>query len=142
MLLAVSGSSMVHSLNLPGRLSDWSSLLGREALPVLEELGPGWVPVASDTDAEFKIYYYDGGLSLWSDGGRLVQLRLDSDWSGSCMGVRIGQSPDSLRRSAGEPWLEKDGSLYYNLPWNGGPVRLRFVFGADGLREIYLYKVG
>ena len=48
---------------------------------------------------------------------------------------------DEIVAVMGEPWIEDDGSLYYNLPWNGGPVRLRFVFAEDGLREIYLYKV-
>ena len=88
-----------------------------------------------------RMIYYPGGMTLWFFAGRTAQIRLDSGWKGSTAGLSIGDSAAKVFRLLGTPWKEDGSSLYYNLHWQGAPVRLRFILGSDGLEEIYLYKV-
>ncbi len=87
----------------------------------------------------------DSDLTVWLKPD-VVQLRFGSGIKGTIAGIGIGSSPEEVISLCGPPWIEDGSSLYYNLPWRGGPVRLRLVFedyeqGGEGLFEVYLYQV-
>ena len=127
----------------PVSRSLWLAVLNSDIEESLEIIGSGYIEISPDdySNRADRIVYYPEGLTLWSSGGKITQCRLDSAWKGMISGLEIGMTGDELRLKLGEPWIEETGSLYYNLPWNGGPVRLRLVYGDSGLREIYLYNV-
>lgn len=88
-----------------------------------------------------KIIWYKGGPTLWFVSERLVQIRLTSDFKGTFRGIFMDCSPEHIRNLLGDPWVEKGNSLFYNLPWNGGPIRLRFIFIKDKLADAYIYNL-
>ncbi len=148
-------------------LSFWYNLLGSDLQTVLSAAGSaGFGTEAVDIEPESidsradRILYFAGqhtgeeypadekllrGLTVWFVNGRVRQLRLDSTVRGRLAGLGMGSSPAAVMHVCGSPWIEADGSLYYNLPWRGAPVRLRFVFTdsglEEGLTEVYLYLV-
>jgi hypothetical protein len=131
------------SPSFPRTPDSWLGLLNSDIEEILEEFGGGFSEMNPEdySSRAQRIIYYSEGLTLWSVDGEISQCRLDSAWTGRTGGVSLGMSVESLRQIMGPPWIEELGSLYYNLPWDGGPVRLRFVYNMAGLTEIYLYKV-
>ncbi|HAK47330.1 MAG TPA: hypothetical protein DCO79_15600 [Spirochaeta sp.] len=123
--------------------SPWFNMLGADINRVEAVFGKTYVeiPPAQLESRADRIIWYAPGLTLWFSDGALVQLRVDSGADGEIIGLKAGMSEAGVKRICGAPWIESAGSLYYNLPWQGGPVRLRFVFNSSGLDEIYLYYV-
>ena len=121
----------------------WYNLIDSGIETVESYFGNGYDEISAEalnSRAE-RILWYKTGVTLWFAEGRVVQLRLDSNAGGSADGVRIGSSIDEIESVFGNPWIEDGGSLYYNLPWRNGPVRLRLVFSDMKLSEAYLYIV-
>ena len=103
------------------------------------------VPPYSIGSRANRIIYFTG-LTFWIKAGTVTQIRVDSNCRLESGGLKVGSPLDDVKRICGTPWLEEGSSLYYNLPWRGAPVRLRFVFQnsyPDGmtLKEAYLYQV-
>ncbi len=124
----------------------WSGLLGSVFDTAVEILGPDFreIDPGSVQSTADRIIWYPGGLTLWFSSTGLSQIRFDRSVQGSAAGISIGSTKNDIRAVFGEPWIESDDSLYYNLPWQRGPVRLRCVFGSGtqpGLTEAYLYRV-
>ena len=122
---------------------EWIGFLGSDIQRVEEAFGSGYSdidPLSISSRAE-RVIWYENGLTFWFDRGRAVQLRVDSDNSFETAGFRFGMSLPDVRELCGTPWIESADSLYYNLPWQEGPPRLRFLFNENGLDEIYLYYV-
>lgn len=141
--IIAAASAVAEPAVFPEDAADWLSVLNSDFEETAGAIGQGYIEIDPEeySSRADKIIYYPEGLSLWSSGGKIIQLRLDSAWGGFISGIRIGITDADLRLVMGEPWIEELGSLYYNLPWNEGPVRLRFVFTETGLIEIYLYGV-
>lgn len=121
----------------------WIELLGSEPGDILKRFGRDFVdiPPSQLQSRADRVLWYETGLTFWFSDDHLVQLRLDSAAEGEISGLRPGLSVRMVKKLCGRPWIELPDSLYYNLPWHGGPVRLRFEFNSDGLGEIYLFYV-
>ena len=140
-------------------LSVWYRLIGSSEKDITDaadengfgrqyfEITPGLIGSRAD-----RVIYFGGtpvsgsgllrqGLTVWFIDGRAVQLRFDDKLKGEAGGIGIGVSWDFILLKLGKPWIEDETSLYYNLPWRGAPVRLRFVFNEELVKEIYLYQV-
>ena len=123
--------------------SRWYNLIDADIHGVEQALGNSWLdidPSQAGSRAE-RILWFNNGISLWMDKERVAQLRFDSAAAGSAGGIRMGSQIPEVVSILGRPWIEADDNLYYNLPWRGGPVRLRLVFDDTGLYEIYIYIV-
>ena len=121
----------------------WLQLLGADLHRIESAFGSSHTDIDPDpvnSRAE-RIIWYESGPTIWFSNGEAVQLRIDSSSSFAAAGLRFGVSPAGVRDICGQPWIESTDSLYYNLSWRGGPVRLRFLFNENGLDEIYLYYV-
>ncbi|MDC7124916.1 MAG: hypothetical protein PQJ46_05080 [Spirochaetales bacterium] len=88
-----------------------------------------------------RVIWYKNGPTVWFISGRAVQLRLSVGMEGLIDGVGFGSSVESVKTSFGNPWIETENDLYYNLPWKGGPLKLRLYFKENALYEAYLYIV-
>ncbi|MDC7225615.1 MAG: hypothetical protein PQJ61_02495 [Spirochaetales bacterium] len=139
---------MISAPIFPGEISPsdagyWMELLGSGIEEAEKAFGKDFLeiePEAVGSRAD-RLIWYNAGITLWFSGDEIVQLRADSNAEGSIEGLKAGMSMNAVKRRCGSPWIESHDSLYYNLPWHGGPVRLRFVFSPAGLDEIYLYYV-
>ncbi len=127
----------------PSSPDSWFAMLNSDLDEATAAIGGAWeeIPPGEYSSRADRIVFYPEGLTLWAIGGKIIQLRIDSIWAGEIGGIRAGETEEVLRKVMGVPWIEETDSLYYNLPWNEGPVRLRFVFTGNGLHEVYLYKV-
>lgn len=143
LLLSAAVCTYAEPAAFPETSASWLKMLGSQLDENLCAVGPEYLELNPEdyNSSAGRIIYYPEGLTIWSDYGRIVQLRLDKNWAGRIGRLRIGLSSAELKQIMGEPWIEDELSLYYNLPWNGGPVRLRFVFTDSVLNEIYLYNV-
>lgn len=155
-------------LNNPeaAELGFWYDLIGSAEGTFTEKLkAAGYSFTASDIQPHLldsrasRIVYFSSaeqdaagmrlnGLTVWFVGAKVSQLRFDRNAAGSLCGLAIGSAEAEVLHLCGKPWIEDQGSLYYNLPWRGAPVRLRFVFDGtangsrrDRLAEVYLYQV-
>lgn len=82
---------------------------------------------------------YGDAYSLFLFRDRVWQVRV---WEagGSLGGVRIGDTREQVLEALGNPAGEPEGSLVFNLPDAGYPVRLRVCFSDDVVCDLYLYR--
>ena len=120
---------------------DPSACLGFDLTSVFLECGvPSTVfPVrGSEAWQDDVVFRYGTDYSLFLFHDRVWQVRV---WdSGHIAGIAIGDSRESVIETLGDPAGEIEGSLVFDLPDRGYPVRLRVNFSEDAASDLYLYR--
>ena len=86
------------------------------------------------------VFYYERHIYLFWFQNRVWQLRVDHRFEESFFGIQMGFDRDAVIGLLGVPFSTVEDSLVYQLEDEGYPVRLRLIFGQDGLADAYLYR--
>ena len=132
----------VEAKILPGE-RPLGSLLGMTLAAAMAEFGapeevfPLRGRKAWEDDVVF--YYPDHSYLFWFRN-RVWQVRVDRRFSGSILGLKMGESRNKVRDVLGAPFHTGNDSEIFILPDRGFPVRARLFFAADELSDVYVYR--
>jgi hypothetical protein len=122
---------------------DPSALLGLTLSGALSSLGPP-ASVAAVRGGEAwqddVAFIYAPGYTLFWYGDRLWQLRFAAPYSGSILGLFLGDSADKAWSLLGQPYESGPDYLLYRMPYKAFPVRLRLILSEGRVADAYLYR--
>ena len=122
---------------------DPSSLLGLSPKAAWERFGaPDRIlPVRGDEPWQDDIAFeYARGYTFFWFRDYLWQIRLDERYSGSCLGIFPGDTPEKALSLLGSPERTSETYLEWRLPGKGYPIRLRLLTDGGAISEIYVYR--
>lgn len=101
----------------------------------------------TDQGRDNVVFYYPDSLYLFWFRDRVWQVRFDRRYTASVFGLTIGMSRDRIIQSYPRKLLVSGDSLYFDLDPDGDPpsargfpVRVRLVFDAGALSDMYVYR--
>jgi hypothetical protein len=108
----------------------------------------------TDQGRDNVVFYYADALYLFWFRDRVWQVRFDRRYTGPVFGLTIGMSRDQIIQSYPRKLLVSGDSLYFDLDPDGFPsdpplatnsargfpVRVRLVFDAGVLSDMYVYR--
>ncbi len=86
------------------------------------------------------VFFYEQFLYLFWFQNRVWQVRFDRRFDGRVLGLAIGMSRVQVEAACPAPLTGQDGSLYFDLDGCPCPARVRLLFDAEGLADIYVYR--
>jgi hypothetical protein len=86
------------------------------------------------------VFYYPDHRYLFWYKNRVWQVRCDRRFSGPVFGFTLGMTREQAQRLS--PWalVASGDSLYFDLEEESWPVRVRLVFAAGQLTDLYVYR--
>ncbi|HUX22412.1 MAG TPA: hypothetical protein VMW69_14305 [Spirochaetia bacterium] len=128
--------------SLPGAQAP-ASLLGMTLSKATSDFGaPEQVFPVRGTQAwqDDVVFYYPDHSYLFWFRDRVWQVRVDRRFSGSILGLTMGDTRAQVDDILGAPFHEGQQSEIYILPDQGYPVRARLFFTEDKLSDLYVYR--
>jgi hypothetical protein len=86
------------------------------------------------------VFYYADHRYLFWYKGRVWQVRCDRRFTGTLFGLSLGMTRDQVEKISSWVLIPNGDSLYFDLGDRGFPVRVRLVFTANLLNDIYVYR--
>lgn len=102
-----------------------------------EEVFPVRGKKAWEDDVVF--YYRDHSYLFWFRD-RVWQVRVDRRFTGTVLGLHMGDSKETVAKALGKPFYVGGESEIFILPNRGFPVRARLFFTDGGLSDLYVYR--
>lgn len=132
----------VAQRSLPGE-HPLASLLGMTLKEAAAVFGPPAqvFPVrgAKVWEDDVAFYYPDHSYLFWFRD-RVWEVRVDRRFSGTAIGVRMGDERAEVEKVLGRPFHTGVDSEIFILPNRGFPVRARLFFTAGRLSDLYVYR--
>jgi hypothetical protein len=94
----------------------------------------------ADAASDNVVFYYPDSLYLFWFRDRVWQVRYDRRFSGPVLGLTLGMSRDEVIQASARSYIASGNSLYYDIDGAGFPVRVRLVFDAGRLTDMYVYR--
>ena len=91
-------------------------------------------------DRDDVVFYYLDHLYLFWFRDRVWQVRFDMRYAGTVLGLTLGASREQIQENFPRPLLQSGESLYFDIDSAGYPVRVRLVFTASRLSDVYVYR--
>lgn len=129
---------------VPADISDYASYLGMTIDQVQDKFGsPSQMFVyqgEEDRNGSVVFYFQDSFYLFWADD-RVWQLRMDDRFADPEQVSLKGQSRQLILAEWGEPLLQNDSMILYDLPDADFPIRCALYFSeADTLIDLYLFR--
>ncbi|MEW5818387.1 MAG: hypothetical protein AB1798_23735 [Spirochaetota bacterium] len=86
------------------------------------------------------VFYYQNQLYMFWFNNRVWQIRVDSRYTESVLGLVMGDSRSKVLETLGQPFHTDEYSVLYNLPSGGFPIKARFFFDNERLNDIYIFR--
>lgn len=86
------------------------------------------------------VFFYDDYSYLYWYEDRVWQIRFDNRFASPIAGVRMGMNLEEVSSILGPPRYIGNNSLYFDLVDPGYPLRARFVFDDNILKDVYIYR--
>jgi hypothetical protein len=122
---------------------DPSSPIGMDPKTAMTAFGPPQEVFpfrGSETWQDNVVFFYADFTYLFWYGNRVWQVRYDGRFAGKPFGLSFGMSRDDVRAVIRRQFLETDDSLYFDIDEGKFPIRVRLVFGAERLSDVYVYR--
>lgn len=84
-------------------------------------------------------YYADHSYLFWFRN-RVWEVRVDRRFTGTALGVKMGESKAQVQKVLGKPFHIGKSSEMFILPNRGFPVRARLFFSKGRLSDLYVYR--
>jgi hypothetical protein len=94
---------------------------------------------AADGEEDAVFFYPDCTYLFWH-GNRVWQVRCDRRYAGTVFGLSLGMTRDRVTERLGESLSERGSSLYFDVSGAAYPTRVRLVFSAERLSDVYVYR--
>jgi hypothetical protein len=86
------------------------------------------------------VFFYQDFLYLFWYKNRVWQVRCDRRFTSTVFGLTLGTSREQVERTFLRPLTPNGDSLYFDLGDGGFPLRVRLVFTASVLSDLYVYR--
>jgi hypothetical protein len=86
------------------------------------------------------VFYYPDYRYLFWYKDRVWQVRCDRRFTGHVFGLGLGMSRDEVEKASQRQLVPNGDSLYFDLDGAKFPLRVRLVFAADVLTDLYVYR--
>ena len=93
-----------------------------------------------DESQDNVVFYYPDYRYLFWYKDRVWQVRCDRRFTGRVFGLGLGMSRDEVEKATQRQLVPNGDSLYFDLDGGKYPVRVRLVFAADVLTDLYVYR--
>ncbi len=93
-----------------------------------------------DAESDNVVFYYPNSVYLFWFRNRVWQVRFDRRFAAPVLGFTLGMSRFAALGSPGRLFISNGDSLLFDVGGAGFPVRVRLVFDADQLTDIYVYR--
>jgi hypothetical protein len=127
----------------PAEEFDPLPLIGMEPSAALAAFGPPREIFALRGTSEAEddvVFFYDPCIYLFWFQNRVWQVRVDRRFDRRVLGLAIGMSMPEVEAACPGDLRASGGSLFFDVPDCPCPVRVRLLFDADGLADIYVYR--
>jgi len=86
------------------------------------------------------VFYYPDFLYLFWYKDRVWQVRCDRRFASTVFGLTLGASREEVERTSLRTLTQNGDSLYFDLSDERFPLRVRLVFTASVLSDLYVYR--
>jgi hypothetical protein len=86
------------------------------------------------------VFFYPDFIYLFWYKNRVWQVRCDSRYRGSILGLTLGMERDEVKRVLSRTLREQGESIYFDIDTLKYPVRVRLVFSDQTLSDLYIYR--
>jgi hypothetical protein len=86
------------------------------------------------------VFFYPNYTYLFWYRNRVWQVRCDGRFGGTLFGLSFGMGRKAVKEKLGRPLADQDGSLYFDIDGGKYPIRVRLVFAAESLSDVYVYR--
>lgn len=86
------------------------------------------------------VFYYADYLYLFWYRNKVWQVRCDRRFTAGVFGLTLGESREQVERTFLRPLASNGESLYFDLSDGDLPLRVRLVFTASVLSDLYVYR--
>jgi hypothetical protein len=118
-LIGLDISAAVAALGLPQQMFTWRGAEERE---------------------DNVVFYYPDFLYLFWFKDRVWQVRCDRRFASTVFGYTLGASREEVERASLRTLTPNGDSLYFDLSDGSFPLRVRLVFTASVLSDLYVYR--
>jgi hypothetical protein len=123
--------------------ADPLSLIGLDLKAATDSLGlpQEMFPFRGTEEARDSVVFYYGDHSyLFWFKGRVWQVRYDRRYTGPVLGFALGMTRGQAQAAAATLLSPNGDSLYFDINDRAYPVRVRLLFAADVVTDIYIYR--
>jgi hypothetical protein len=93
-----------------------------------------------DESQDNVVFYYSDYRYLFWYKDRVWQVRCDRRFAGHVYGLSLGMTREEAERTCPQQLVPNGDSLYFDLDGEKYPIRVRLVFVADALTDLYVYR--
>jgi len=86
------------------------------------------------------VFYYPDFLYLFWFKDKVWQVRCDRRFASTVFGLTLGASREQVERTSLRTLTPNGDSLYFDLSEGSYPLRVRLVFTASVLSDLYVYR--
>jgi hypothetical protein len=86
------------------------------------------------------VFYFPDYLYLFWYRNKVWQVRCDRRFTAPVFGLTLGESREQVERTFLRPLTSNGESLYFDLSDGDVPLRVRLVFTASVLSDLYVYR--
>jgi hypothetical protein len=86
------------------------------------------------------VFYYPDFLYLFWYKNKVWQVRCDRRFIPTVFGLALGSTREQVERTSLRPLTPNGDSLYFDLSDGSFPLRVRLVFTASVLTDLYVYR--
>jgi hypothetical protein len=115
--------------------------LGLKAATDLLGLPQSMFPFRGTEEArDDVVFYYQGHFYLFWFKDRVWQVRLDRRYEGPVLGLTLGMPRQDAERLCPPPVINDGDSSFFDVAAAPFPVRVRLLFDAGLLADVYVYR--
>ena len=119
------------------------SLLGLQLYQAYSQFGVPTEVYSIRGDAAWQddvVFYYSSHIYLYWYEDRVWQVRFDRYFEDAFLGLTMGASEATVKKTLGDPIASQDNWMVFQLPDQGFPVRARLFFKDGALDDAYIYR--
>jgi hypothetical protein len=95
---------------------------------------------AAEDKLDNVVFYYPDFLYLFWYKNKVWQVRCDRRFAEPVLGLTLGMPREQVERAIARQLTPNGDSLYFDLDTGSYPLRVRLVFMAGVLSDLYVYR--
>jgi hypothetical protein len=122
---------------------DPTALIGMELKSAFDTFGPPdeVFPYRGAEDWQDNVvFFYSNYTYLFWFKNRVWQVRCDRRFGGALLGLIMGLDRESVKNRLDRSIREQGDSFYFDMDEGKYPLRVRLVFNAGSLSDVYVYR--
>jgi len=94
----------------------------------------------ADEKQDNVVFFYPDFFYLFWFRNRVWQVRFDMRFAKPVFGLSLGMKEEEVEGVCTRPLVPSGNSLYFDIDGEGYPLRVRLIFSAGILSDMYVYR--